>query len=149
MFTKIISGVYLYEIVCLWVGFKLRWSGWLLTLAYGRELIHSCSKKFKLFHIFLSSKQNGQNFQKIWLVHKKQTINTSFISRNLTTWHRSASVSACCENDAQYCDNISTIAITNAHNCHLIQNNIFKNIKLLHVSVLTGPSSWIPIIVVL
>lgn len=29
----------------------------------------------------------------------------------------------------------------NAHNCHLIYNNIVINTKLLHVSDLTGPSS--------
>jgi hypothetical protein len=28
-----------------------------------------------------------------------------------------------------------------AHICHLIDDNAFKIIKLLHVSVLTGPSS--------
>ena len=32
---------------------------------------------------------------------------------------------------------------TNACNCHLIHSNIFKNIKLLHVSELTGPSQWV------
>jgi len=30
---------------------------------------------------------------------------------------------------------------TNAHNCHLIHNNIFQNIELLHVLDLIGPSS--------
>jgi len=30
---------------------------------------------------------------------------------------------------------------TNTHNCHVIHNNIFKNIRLLHVSDRTGPSS--------
>jgi hypothetical protein len=44
---------------------------------------------------------------------------------------------------------VSTISTTNAHNCHLIHNNIFKNTKLLHVSVLTGPSSGSPINVVI
>ena len=35
----------------------------------------------------------------------------------------------------------STIQPTNAHNCHLIHNNIFKNTKILHVLDLTGPPS--------
>jgi len=30
---------------------------------------------------------------------------------------------------------------TNAYNCHVIYNSIFKNIELLHVLDLTGPSS--------
>lgn len=37
---------------------------------------------------------------------------------------------------------------TSAHNCHLMHNDIFKNIKLLHVADLTGPSSESTLIVV-
>ena len=35
---------------------------------------------------------------------------------------------------------------TNAHNYHLIHNNICKSNKILHVSVLPGPSSGITLI---
>jgi len=38
---------------------------------------------------------------------------------------------------------------TSTHNCHLIHNNIFKNIKLLHVADRTGPSSGSTLIVVM
>jgi len=37
---------------------------------------------------------------------------------------------------------------TNAHNCHLIHNNIFKDIKILHVADRTGPSSESTLIIV-
>jgi hypothetical protein len=37
---------------------------------------------------------------------------------------------------------------TNAHNCHLIHNNIFKDIKILHVAYLTGPPSESTLIIV-
>jgi predicted HNH restriction endonuclease len=38
--------------------------------------------------------------------------------------------------------NLDTILAIKAKNCHgMIHNNIFKNIKLLNVSGLTGPST--------
>jgi len=37
---------------------------------------------------------------------------------------------------------------TNAHNCHLIHSNIFKDIKIVHVADLTGPSSESSLIIV-
>jgi len=40
---------FLYELLYLWVGFKLRWFRWLLTLAYWRELIHSGSRRLHHF----------------------------------------------------------------------------------------------------
>ena len=33
----------------------------------------------------------------------------------------------------------STIQQTNAHKCHLVQNNIYINTKLLHAMHVTGP----------
>jgi hypothetical protein len=40
----------------------------------------------------------------------------------------------------------SPISTKNAHNWHLIHNNIFKYIKILHLADLTGPSSKITVI---
>ena len=43
--------------------------------------------------------------------------------------------------NVEQCAQCSQFRLTNARSCHLIHSKIFKNIKLVHVSDLSGPSS--------